>query len=330
MAIKLYALENGKFSQVYAGDITWQSAKDTLAQQLDFKVSADKTLLKYFYQPALGVGSIVSLQGKNEIIHGIVIKENRSGESIRSYTCLDFGFYLGQSEGIYQFNKMAVKYAIGKILSDFNIKHNISNELLKVFVTKIYKDVVISDILKDLLDLAFKETGKGYIMEMRGDTFYIIPDDDNLKITPKIHLATGVPEVDILTTIGNPTREFSIESMKNIVVITSEDENTTGILAQVQNDALVRQFGRLQEVQSVSDKDSIQAKNIAKNLLVELGKVVETTSFEVVGHEDLRAYRKLEVDEPVTGLKGTFRIVSATHNFSEGIHKTVLQLEFIT
>ncbi|OCZ53789.1 hypothetical protein [Dehalobacter sp. TeCB1] len=327
MAIKLYGLENGKFKPVYAGNITWQSAADTLAQQLDFTAPVGTALSKYFSQPALGVGSIVSLQGKAEILRGIVIKESRTGELARSFTCLDFGFYMGQSQGIYQFNKMAVKYAIGKILEDFKIKHNISNDLYKVFVTKIYKDVVISDILKDLLDLAFKETGKKYIMEMRGDTFFVVLDDASLKIAPKIQLAVGTPEVVVSNTISSPTRELSIENMKNIVVITSGDEDKPGILAEVQNDALIRKFGRLQEVQSVSDKDKAQAKNMAQNLLAELGKVVETSSFEVVGHEDLRAYRRLDVNEPITGLTGTFRIISANHSYSEGIHKTALQLE---
>lgn len=327
MAIKLYGLENGKFKSVYAGNIAWQSAADTLAQQLDFTAPVGTALSKYFSQPTLGVGSIISLQGKNEILRGIVIKESRTGELTRSYTCLDFGFYLGQSQGIYQFNKIAVKYAIGKILEDFKIKHNISNELYKVFVTKIYKDVVISDILKDLLDLAFKETGKKYIMEMRGDTFFVVLDDASLKISPKIQLAAGTPKVVVSNTISSPTRELSIENMKNIVVITSSDEDKTGILAEVQNDALIRKFGRLQEVQSVSDKDKAQAKNMAQNLLAELGKVVETSSFEVVGHEDLRAYRRLDVNEPITGLTGTFRIVTASHSYAEGIHKTVLQLE---
>ncbi len=329
MAIQLYVLKNGKSTLIPAGQFSWRSASGTLAQQLEFPALALDTLPAYFTLYEIGVGSIVSLYGNSEILRGIVVKESRTGEFERSYTCLDFGFYLGQSEGIYQFNKIAVKYAIGKILSDFGIKHNITNELFKVFVTKIYKDTVISEIIQDLLDLAFKETGKKYIMEMRGDIFFVIPDDDSLKITPKIRIAAGTPEVPALKTISNPSRELSIEDMKNVVIISSSDEDKADILAQVQNEDLIRQFGRLQEFQTVSGKDTAQAKNIAQNVLADLGRIMESNSFDVVGNEELRAYRRIEVDEPLTGIKGLFRITAAIHNYSDGIHKTTLQVEQI-
>lgn len=323
--MELYVLKNNSLVEIStAGSITWNSNLDQLGDSLNFEVAYNND--RFFPKLSVEAGDIVVLKNNNkEVFRGIVITPDIQENNI-SYSCFDFSFYLNKSKVVKQFNKISASKAIESLLSDFNIKASIVN--IPTQINKIYYNKVVSDIIKDILEQARNETRVKYVFEMRGNVLHILKQDD-LKINTLMQLSSNTNQFDVLETISNPRRRLSIEDMKNSIKIVTKDNKKVDVVAEVKDDNLIKKYGLLQEVQSIDKKDKAQAKNIASNLLQDLGKVFEENSIEVLGNEELRCGRILEVTEDRTGMKGQYVIKNANHTYKNGIHRTRLDLGVI-
>lgn len=308
------------------GDITWKDSIDNLGIQLDFNMANSDT--NNIPKNILDIGHMIVLlgeKGNNEIFRGFIITENRQGRSAIVYNCFDYGFYLNKSKEVYQFRKIRSDVAIKKICSDFEIP--IGNIIsIPTIITKIYNDKPLSDIIRDILDIAAKSTGIKYRMEFRQGKLYIQKYND-IVLKATFNLVGTIQ--DITDFISNPTRSRSIEEMKNSIKIYTGDENKVKVVATAKNEALIKQYGLLQEVQSIDEKDIAKAKNIANNLLKDLAKINEDNSIELPGNDEVRAGRILEINETLTGMKGKYLISDCTHTIKNGIHKMQLGLKVI-
>ena len=304
------------------GSISWKSNIDQLGLQLDFDLAFNDT--KYFPDNPVDLGNVIILENEDEIFRGVAITENRNGRGSIGYTAMDYAFYLNKSKMIYQFNKISVSQAIHTILKDLNIPIGAITEIPTV-IQKICKGEVASDIIKGLLKQAKDELGRTYRMEMRQGKLFI-EEQQQLQVKPTFKLASNLTHHDGQRAISNPSRKRSIEEMRNSIKIISGDENSTSVVADKKDDELIRKYGLLQEVQTPEKKDIAQARNIAANLLADLGKVFEQNSVEMPGDDSVRAGRLIEIEEPVTGMKGQYLVRSASHTVANGIHRMNLDL----
>ncbi|WP_427340654.1 XkdQ/YqbQ family protein [Caloranaerobacter sp. DY30410] len=305
-------------------NLSWSSNEDTLGVQLDFDMVNSKGRIYLPLPEGLGIGSLLILRNNGkEIFRGIIVTEEINGEFSRHYTAFDYAFYLNKSKGIYQFNRIQASKAIKQLLNDFNIPiGNITN--IPTIINHIYYDKVISDIIKDILQQATNETGQKYRLEMREGKLYIEKQTD-LVINATFKLASNLKENNITSAISNPTRRRSIEEMKNSIMIVVNNKDSATLVGEAKDETSIKQYGILQEVQTIDEKDIAQAKNIAQTLLKELNKIFEDNSIECIGNDDVRAGRILNIVEPITGMNGQYRIKSCTHNVN-GIHKMSLDL----
>lgn len=355
----LYDIYNGIQTDItpIVGSISWNSSKDTLGQQLDFNIAYSDT--KDFPKIPCDIGHLVVFTGDSgEIFRGIIVKENRKGRGSIQYTCFDYAFYLNKSKEIYQFNKVRADNAIKKMLNDFKVPiGNIAP--MTTSITHIYSNQVISKIIQDILDKVKEETGVEYIMEMNKGKLCI--DKLNKKVL-KATFNVGGLKGDITDYISSPSRSRSIEKMKNSIKIISKNKNVKSksssevknkhtsnrvevsqktkvtvkgenegfhVVANAKNQDLINKYGLLQEIKSVDEKDIPQAKNIASNMLKDLGKIFENNSIEVLGSDEVKSNRIIEFTEEVTGMKGTYLIKSDSHKLDNGIHTMQLSLEAI-
>ena len=188
-----------------------------------------------------------------------------------------------------------------------------------------YYDKEVSEVIKDIIQQVTDTTGVKYVMEMNQGKLDIFQETE-LMLNLKVKVADNLPLVDISKTISNPSKKATIEEMKNSIKAYVGNENSVKIYAEEKNDTLINKYGLLQETRNLEDKDIAQAKNIAKNLLKELGKVSTEGSIDVLGHFDLRAGRTIQLNEPITNLVGKYKIKSANHSIGT-IHTTSLELE---
>ncbi|MHC1683414.1 MAG: hypothetical protein AB6733_10740 [Clostridiaceae bacterium] len=300
-------------------DITWKSNLDQLGDQLDFSLFQPST---NFTKISLNNGDIVVFNNDNEeLFRGIVVSNTQNNRNTITYTCFDYAFYLNKNQRIYQFNDTASKVLIS-ICRDYNIPvGNIIN--IPTRIKKIYTSDIASTI-RDIISIAESEQNKKYYFEMSKGKFYV-KEKGSYLVSAKTSLFGS--ESDITNFISNPSRKVSIENMKNSIQIITGNDEQTKVVTEVKNQSYINKFGLLQQIQSIDEKELAKAKNIASNLLNELCKESEELSLQLIGNDKVRAGVSLEINETITGAKGTYLVKDCTHTIKNGIHTMALSLE---
>jgi hypothetical protein len=300
------------------GTIGWSDDIDTLGQQLSFNTAYNDH--RYFPQVSIEPGDTIILKNKQEIFRGTLVTEQRNGAYERTFTCFDPAFYLNKSKEIFQCNKVRADVAIKQLCALVNVPVgkivDISAIIKKIF------NAEISSIIKEILDIAEKTLGVKYRMEMRQGKLFI---EKQMDLLIKGSFLLGRTEYDLNESISNPSRKRSIEEMKNSIKLVNNEK----VIATVKDNNLITKYGLLQEVQDVSDDEKSKAKNIAKNLLKDLGRVLEESSLEMIGNDEVRAGRLIDIVEPKTGIKGRHLIKNVNHTLDKGNHKMSMQLKVI-
>lgn len=322
MAHELWLVKGNTMTDItpLIGSISRRSNKDELGEEITFDIAFND--VSFFPKNPCDIGDLVILKNNDkEITRAVIVEETKSGRNPISYTAFDYAFYLNKSTTIYQFTKMRADQCIRKILNDFNIPiGNVVN--INFNVDKIYPEDTPSDIIEDILDQARQKTNIKHLMEMRQGKLYIEPQG-NLTIKALIQQVEGWGKVDATLAISNPSKTRSIVNMKNSIQIVSNDDKL--ILTRDDN-AMINKYGRLQEVVKLDQEEKRSAVQVAQNELKQLSKVVEEASIELLGDDNVRAGRLIEVNEPITGLKGKYLINDVTHTISGAIHIMSLSL----
>lgn len=300
------------------GSIQWSDDIETLGQQLTFSTAYNDH--RYFPQVSIEPGDTIILKNKNEIFRGTMVTEDRNGAFERNFTCFDPAFYLNKSKELFQCKKVKADVAIKQLCKQMNVPvGNIVS--IPAIIKKIFNSE-ISSIIKEILEIAEKSLGTKYRMEMRQGKLFI-EKQTNLVVKGKFLL--GGTEYDLNESIFDPTRKRSIEDMKNSIKLVNNEK----VIATVKNADLITKYGLLQETQDVDDKEKSKAKNIGANLLKELGKIQEEISLNMIGHDDVRAGRLIDIIEPITDINGRFLIKSCSHSLDKGLHTMSIQLKVI-
>lgn len=300
------------------GTINWRGNVDELGDEISFDVAFND--VRHFPNNPCDIGDMVVLKNGNyEITKAVIVEENKSGRSPIGYTSFDFAFYLNKSNAVYQFKNLFADQCIRKVLSDFNVPIG-KIASMPVKINKIFNDVVVSDIIREIIEMVEKKQGTKYLMEMRQGKLYIEKQSDlTIKGT---FILNGVTH-DVTSAISNPTKKRSITDMVNSIQVVSNDK----VVLKRSDSAMVNKYGVLQKVVTLDEKEKLSAAQVAKNELKELSKVVEETSVELLGDDRVRAGRLFQIEEPITGIKGTYLIKDVNHSISNGIHKMTLGLE---
>lgn len=315
---ELWLAKGSKFTRLtpITGDIQWRSNTDELGDELTFPIAVGDGLPKN----PLDVGDMVILRNKEELFRGIIVDEDRSDRASVGYTAFDFAFYLNKSTATYQFKKMRADKCINKILNDFDINIG-SIPTMRTNIDKIYNNKKVSDIIQEILDKVKRKTGTKYDMEMRANKLFI-EKRGSRKIKSLIDLYGKT--YDATEFISSASRKRSIQDMTNVIQVVGEDDK---VVHTERDNKMINKYGRLQDAVTLEQDEKRSAKKVAKAELKELSKVSEETSIELLGDNNVRANRILEVNEPITGIKGDYLITSATHNISDGIYTMQLDLE---
>lgn len=312
---------NGNDITQLTGGITLDSNVDTLGDQLTFSTANSAPYLV----ANVHVGDLVQLFDGQEVFRGIVVTKTNN-EKQQEFTCFDFAFYLNKSKVIKQFRAIRADEAIRQLLVEFNVPFGYIAPM-SILITKIFYDKEVSAVIKEILEEVSNATGKRNVMEMNAGKLEIFEDTERI-VKATVKLADDIQAIDCMRTVSSPTKTASIEEMKNSIKLYTGGEDGVKVYAEVKNSALISKYGLLQETQSLEDKDIAQARNIAQNLLNELGRVAEMASITVLGSFDLRSGRVVEVNEPTTNIIGKFKIKSASHSIG-ATHTTTLELEAV-
>ncbi|CAM2840622.1 XkdQ/YqbQ family protein [Clostridium sporogenes] len=286
-----------------SNNLNWSNDIDTLATSLSFDSILDL---------AEGRSKIILKKDKATIFEGVVVSKTNK-ENVHSYTAMDYAWYLNKNKYVMQFRNMNAKSAIQQICSKVGIRNNITR--LTTRINKLYYQESLSDIIKDILEQCKREIGTNYIMEMQGKTLYINRLVD-LKINSTLLIEKGY------------SVSRSIEDMVNNVIAVNNDGR---VLANVKDPNYIKIFGELTDIISVEDKNTSQARNIARNELKEKNKVKKELTFNTIDTGRgiyINCNRLIRVNLGKYGVNGWYRIKSTQHTLNNNIHKIGITIDF--
>ncbi|MCQ9627785.1 hypothetical protein HS141_12715 [Cetobacterium somerae] len=299
---------------LFTGSINLTTSIDTLGASFNFSVARNINDSSYTIIESIKNGDIVKFENEKNLFTGVIIDitTNRFSKDIK---CLDFYFYLNNNKVIKQFNELNASACIENLLQSIGAKIG-TIESIATSIDKIYKNRTVAEIIDDILKIVNEETGKKYLIEIEETTFNLVA---HKKV--KVQVENNI--------FGMPILNESMVNMKNAILVVSNDQEEESIYAEVKDDEAIKKYGMLQEIVEVDpDKDDIsKVRNIASTKLKELNKVTQKVTLPVLGNDELRAGRTLEIEIKEFNIKAEFLIKSCTHSFKKGNHICDLELE---
>ena len=232
----------------------------------------------------------------------------------RTIECLDYSFYLNKNKVIKQFEDISASVAIKQLLQEIDAPiGDISN--ISTSISKLYYSNTIAEIINDILKQVNEELGIKYKLEFIDSKFNVNP-------FKKVNVSFRYRQT------GNESISESILEMKNRILVTSNEQESTEILAVAEDNTNIEKYGSLQEIINVEpDKDEAKVRNVAKMKLKELNKVFKTVSLEGFGDDEFRAGRVIYLNNPKLKLYGEYLINSCVHTWRKGEHIVNLEVE---
>lgn len=241
---------------------------------------------------------------------GIVTQRERKSEiGELQYTATDGMMHLLRSSGTYRITNKTPEKITQMICKDVKVKTG-SIAKTKIPISKIFfQERPYYEIIMAAYTKAYRKNKKKYIAQMNGDKLEVIQKG---KIIPNFHIRQG-------ERITDSSYTEDLESMVNRVYIYDSNNNKIG---SVSNSNWVKKYGVFQNTISA---DSGNGKTEAK---AELQGINKTASLTMIG--DYRCVSGLGViiEDSRTGLKGKFWIENDSHEWSDGIYTTTLELAF--
>lgn len=321
MEFKIVRVHNGAKETITkkAGSLSWTDSMDSLG--VEFSFTFPYSYWDSQFKNKLQLGDLIIIKsGKKEITRGIITQTPINGDDYRGY---DYAFYLNKSEAIFQCKKIGASKAITQLLARYGVPIGEMPKLTTA-INKLYKDVAVSEIIKSILSEVHDETGKSYRMEMTRGKF-CIRRSGYIKIKPKYVDELG--EKVSCTKACSVTGTRSIEDMRNQIIIAGTGDKKAQIKATVKDSKSIKKYGLLSQVETVEKTNQAKAKQKGKNLLKKLNKKTVSFTCEMPGSTIIRAGRKIYFNRPEAGIKGWYKVKSATHNVTEGIYTVSLEME---
>ena len=290
-------------SIVWSGD--WRSAARTL------RFSPVVSGVEGFPLPRapteLG-GSVQFWQDETLLMDAFALERSRDslGSTI-DVTAYDRGLYLTRNSAYLRVDGQTAEEACASLCAQFGIP---AGALARTGVplSRNFLGVSLYKIIMTLYTLASDRTGREYRVRFRGKELEVVEavrSEESVLLTPGVSLLSCV------------TRE-SAGAMTNSVAVYNEECQR---LKVVQDDASVALYGLMQAAVKAGSCDDPEAR--ARQLVAENG-LKTTITLEALGDLRLVTGNTCVVEEPVTGTRGLFWILSDSHTWSRGLYRTKL------
>lgn len=308
----------------YIRDLTWRDSIDTLGVEISFELAVNKfdKNLSFLYDITLG-DPVQIINDKGEtLVQAIIVSENPNGKTT-SFTAYDMAWYLNKSTIIKQFKKMIGNDCIKSLCSEIGIKVEVSG--LDTKIDKIYKDKTISDIIYDIIEQCSQFNSKKFFIEYDKGTLKVGPFK-KIKVIGQYEMHKNT-FIDVAKNIGEVSLSRSIVDMKNSILVITQNKEAVRTVGKEQDSESIKKYGMLQEVVTLDEKEFSKANLVAKNELKKLNKITEDFSIDVLGDDNVKSGRVIDIDLPLFNLKGEYLIKESSHTVQNGIHRINLKLE---
>lgn len=306
------------------GNLTWRDTVDTLGVEVDFELPINRYDKKFEFLYDITLGDPIQiLNAKGEVlVQAIIVSETPNGK-ITSFTAYDMAWYLNKSTVIKQFKKMIGNDCVKSLCKEIGIDVEVSG--LDTKIDKIYKDKGVSDVIKDIIEQCSQFNSKKFFIEFDKNKLIVSPYK-KIKVFGTYEMQKD-KFININENIGGVSLSKSIVDMKNSVLVITENKGAIRTIGEEQDSKSIEKYGKLQEVVTLDEKEFSKANLVAKNELKKLNKITEDFSIDVLGDDNVKSGRVIDIDLPLFNLKGEYLIKESNHTISNHIHKISLKLE---
>ena len=306
------------------GNLTWRDTVDTLGVEVDFELPMNRYDKKFEFLYDITLGDPIQiLNAKGEIlVQAIIVTETPSGK-ITSFTAYDMAWYLNKSTVIKQFKKMIGNDCVKSLCKEIGINVEVTG--LDTKIDKIYKDKAVSEVIKDIIEQCSQFNSKKFFIEFNNGTLKVMPYQ-KIKVFGTFEIQKD-KFININENIGGVSLSKSIVDMKNSVLVVTENKGAIRTIGEEQDSKSIEKYGKLQEVVTLDEKEFSKANLVAKNELKKLNRITEDFSIDVLGDDNVKSGRVIDIDLPLFNLKGEYLIKESNHTISNHIHKISLKLE---
>jgi hypothetical protein len=277
-----------------------------------------------------------------ELFKGVIIEEERAGETVKRFTAFDPAWYLTKSKIVIQFGGPVVGISADQCIRKVVEQYGLPISYIRPMSTPI-KEIYINktgvEIIEAILAIVEEKSGGVYHYEMRKAGFHL-DQREILPIEMKFYLSANDREslaLSIDDVVETVTRRRSIAETKNSVKVFfhySTALSHWGDTFEAKDSVSIAKYGTLSEViEEKAEKGvTIRLENkaaavaAAQRMLAKMNRVFEDVSFECLGNSLARAGKSFPITEPVSGIDGLFLIRSCEHIFEGGVHKMRLSL----
>lgn len=308
----------------YVGNISWRDSIDTLGVELSFDLAVNRfdKNFSFLYDVTLG-NSVQLINEKGEsLLQCIIVSESPNGKTT-SFTAYDMAWYLNKSTVIKQFKKMVGNDCVKSLCEEMGIKAEVNG--LDNKIDKIYKDKTISDVIWDIIEQCSQHNSKRFFIEFEKGILKVAPFK-KIKVNGKYEMHKG-NFIDVAQNIGNLSMSKSIIDMKNSVLVVTENKKAVRTVGEDKDEDSIKKYGKLQQVVILDEKEYQKANLVAKNELKKLNKITENFSIDILGDDQVKSGRVIDINLPLFNLNGEFFIKESNHNIKNGIHRASLTLE---
>jgi hypothetical protein len=223
---------------------------------------------------------------------------------------------LNKNEVIIQFNKVKIDTAIKQLCAKVNVPcGNIC--AINAYVTKVFKDVVVSDIISELLELATKKTGSKYVFSCQCGKLEIT--DTMSECDSTIELTKG-QYIKIADSLSDIEYSESIQDLKNSITLIDDNDKKTYVVASASDSKSISNYGLLGQIESIDKDDKTSKSIIAKNMLAELNKITTSIKVTLLGSDLFKKGSILALDYPEYGVSGNYYAKNTSHAVKNKIH----------
>lgn len=294
---------------------TWSGDVREAARKLELDLVYGRDSFSNKYIPPLG--SIIILRSEIELFRGIVWDVSKGTKGSAHTLCYDHAIYLTNNMSTYKFTNTSPEAMITKICGDFGISIGTLAPTGVTLSKLIVRDYTLYDMVVAALTEASKRNGKKYHLIMREGK---LNTEEKGQQVLRWLITEGQNLIDASTS-------ESLSDMRNRVVIVGDKDQ---VLADIKDDALIQQYGLLQEYKRESDITSGEAQTMARNLLKDLAKISQSLDISAIGIDDVIAGQSIEVQETLTGIVGQYYVLTDSHKYANGVHTMSLVLSLET
>lgn len=297
-------------------NLEWSDSLETTADTISFETDCQIEPASQF--------ALIDDRDDTEVMTGIISEYSQSRKDIFSYSGYDFGFYLNHNSIVKQFNGLKVSDAIKSLCRNFKIPYgNIPQ--LNATIKKIYKNVVLSDCLKELLELAqTKMNIDYYYMTCSGGKFNI----NKYQVINDLNAYMSTLSILSNDTMKSPNISVSMENLRNQIVVVDSASDKIAKKLVVNNSNSIQKYGLLQHVEEIDKDSKNNFRTVANNKLNELNRLTTTISInEILGNHRMRKGVIIPINNDAYDFNGYFLIKSSRHVNSKTKEVVSLNLE---